>query len=295
MFCPKRGTQNPENATFCGACGTPLGNAPKAQPQQPATATQASSPLPAVPGAHADAAAVKGGVSNKAVLIGLIAVAAVVVIAVIVGVVTCSGGGGGKAPNLNGLVTDKAEQVAGTLEKLSKGKTQKGDTFFSANDEMRDLIKKLDKAFDNDKKDMKDLKESVQKTNPWAVIVVDDENKTLTANDVKDGEDPSMVSYDTFRVLEKPKSEDIAKIVSEVCNYDKIVIGYNDDGELFTGMARNNDEVIQITANEYEGVYEISVGCYRLDELKSSDAFEDSFDNLYDNYEDKNLEDIYRK
>jgi len=288
MFCPKCGAQNPDGVPFCGSCGTPTGAQPQPAPQQPAAVGAA--PF-AAPGA---ASAPKGGLSKKAILIGLIAVAAVIVIAIIVGIVTCSGGG--KAPNLNGLVGDKSEQVAGTLEKLSKG-TDNGEAFFSANDDMRDLVKKASKAVgESDKKKLKDLKEDIKKQSPWAVALMDDKGKYLDLKDVKDnGDDPSCTSYATYRVLEKPKSEDIAKIVGEVCKYDKIIVGYDDSSEIYTGAARTNDEVIAITAREYEGVYVITAWCYRLDEISSSDSAEDAFDSLYEDYADKDLDDVYRK
>ena len=66
MFCPKCGTNNPENATFCAGCGAPL-----------------SSQKPAVPAAHA-ATAVKSTRSSGLTVIICIIAAVVVVIALAV-------------------------------------------------------------------------------------------------------------------------------------------------------------------------------------------------------------------
>ena len=306
MFCPNCGTKNPDAAAFCGSCGTPLPTnpqqqaqaqpqpQPQPQPQQPVGAAAGTAPVPnAMPApAGAAAPAAKGSLSKRAVLIGIIVVAVIVVVAIIVGVVTCSGGG--KAPNLNNVVGDKAEQVAGSVEKLSSGKVGEMDGF-SANDDMRSLMKKAYSAFGSEKKDMKEIKEDIQKTSPWAIGMRDSKGEALKLKDLKDGTDPSVAAYMTFRVLDKPKPEDIAKIASEAATFDKVVVGER-DGD-FSGMARNDKCVMFITGEEFEGVYKVNVVCYRLDEVDNDDNLEDAFNDMYDSYEDNeyDFDTAYRK
>jgi len=292
----------PANAPAAGA-DAPMPDGTVMQGGAPAYGTmppQGGAPMPGnapIPGAvpapgGAAATAPKPGLNSRAVLIGLIVIAAIVVIAIIVGVVTC--GGGSKVPNIGNLVGDKSEQVVGTLDKLSKGKVG-GNTFFTANDEMRDLIKKAGTAFGSDEKELKELKDSIQKMNPWDIAIADSESTNLSLDDVKNGTDPTIAEYETLRVLEKPKAEDIAKIAAEAFNYDKIIVGSDESGEYFAGMARNSKQVAEISAYESDGIYMIQVYCGQIDELENGKDIEEGFNDLYDNPEEQDLHDVYRK
>ena len=303
MFCPKCGAQTPDNAAFCGSCGSPIASQP--EPQAPTGGAHVAAPGPAY-GAPAEqptpipapaygggpAVAPKPGISSKTVLIALIAIAAVVVIAIIVGFVTCSGGGG--KVNLNSMLNDKPEQVAGTLNKMTAGKVN-GTQFYTANDDMKDLMKDASDAFGSDKKEMKNLAEDIKKQNPWGVVLYDDERSELSLKKIEKGDDPAIVSYVAVRTLEKPTCEDIAKIVGEVYNYNKIIVGYRDNSETFSGAARDDKTAATIFVSEYEDVYQVSVMAYHLDEAKDADSIEDQFDSLYDDHDDEDFDEEYIK
>lgn len=101
MFCPRCGTQLPDDAQFCGSCGTRL--ATPAAPAAKATPVAVSVPIPAsaatTPSGGAAAAAPKG-VSKRAVAIGLVAV--IVIAAVVVA---------GMLTSWFGLAKDKSAYV----------------------------------------------------------------------------------------------------------------------------------------------------------------------------------------
>lgn len=109
MFCTKCGTQNPDDAAFCGSCGAPI--APRNQAPVPATA---QSPTPAYAGygqqsTGVSAAAAKTG--NKIKIIVIAVVAVIVVALAIFGITQCAFGGGLRPGVYTGTIGSSSQSI----------------------------------------------------------------------------------------------------------------------------------------------------------------------------------------
>lgn len=231
-FCPKCGSQNTDEATFCGQCGAQFPNAAAATQQAPAPAAtqpvnftgQVAQP---VPGQVASASKSRLPMIIAAAVV-LIAIVALVVVFVIP---RCSGAAAGGSANLTALNTASTADARQTLSNMKSAELE-GMRYYVSSDDVsayvNDVIARGERGDLSDWSDVMNAEVAKKLNGQWVLVSLADSSFEQYVNEYKQryGFDLGhMTIYATVVADDDLTNEEVANLVSKAgLNYEHAIV-----------------------------------------------------------------------
>lgn len=263
MFCPRCGAQLPDNAVFCGSCGTQV----QQQQQQPQR-VRPQATLAAAPAGNRATSAAKSG--KPTIVVAIVAVIAVALLAVVlVRSFACSSesaeftGSGGPAA-LGGGSGAVASNSPISIYELVKAD---GSTARQLLSELSDLEVTGSTCFSNSADLLENHSGVVWKGNTiedtinqvdqdqWWLFVKTDYGMRLSKDDIADSTSGRVAEIHFWADNEDLTASELANLVSTIAPADQCVIRKT-SSDSFEGVSKGGECAVKISAtNEMLGYY----------------------------------------